>query len=130
MFTMICGFTFTSITILVTRLPDPISIGAQLTILFLMILFDLFLDIFLSLLLEGIRHCRYVPPLTRFVAFRNHLVFLGTSLWGLSVPMMFLFWNLPYLAVAGVIIWALFLSIGTLTAWVPFLKYRKNLHVE
>jgi hypothetical protein len=111
------GFTFASITILITQLPDPSQILIQVTLFFLATMFYVF--VFLSFYFIGcILHCvKNVPPDTELLGYKKVVSFLATisfPIWGVSVVLMFLFWNLLYLALASFIvllavdIWSIF----------------------
>lgn len=106
------GFTFASITIIVTQLPDPGQILIQVTLFFLAVILNLFL--FLAFyFLACILHCvENVPPETKLpphLRFVHSLLPISFALWGLAVVMMFLFWNLVYLALASFIMLVVFI---------------------
>jgi drug/metabolite transporter (DMT)-like permease len=119
------GFMFTAYTILITRLPDPSGIIAQLTLYIL----SLFLNIFLFLISQFnvmvITSCRNVPPLTKRTAMTNSLfsisifvaMFIVTSL-------MSLLWNLIYLALVQTVQWILFAEAIRRFILKPFVQYR------
>lgn len=118
-------FIFTSITILLTQLPDPHSISSKLVLLFLASLLDLTQFAGGWLITEDILYCKKVPPATRQIA--NRLLFLIFIMSSFSVVLMFLLWNLIYLSLAAAIVWALFIIAFFIFIWKPFLEYRKTL---
>lgn len=64
-YALICGFTFTTITLLVTSFPDPSEIRVQLVLIFLTIVFDLFVYLITWNNTEEMQYCSYLPPYTR-----------------------------------------------------------------
>jgi len=125
---LFCGFTFTSITILMTQLPDPSSILAQFTLFFFAVLFDLFLFSLTWTTISLIQFCEYVPfNMFQHSNIFNWLLFSLFGVWGLAVVLMFLLWNLFYLALASGIVWTLLVITGFILLWKPFQEfYRKT----
>lgn len=111
MLSLFSGFTFSTITILLNQLPDPGSLTSQLTLLFLVVLFDLclFLLAWQTAIVVATYNAHNVsnPParanweLTIF----NLLLMIVFFLWGWSVVLMFLLWNLYYLALVAGVLW-------------------------
>jgi hypothetical protein len=101
------GFTFTVVAILLTSLPNPQALQSQLTLLFLTAVFYLTLFIAFFFL---VRVTFYVemPPLRRSSGLVNLLVFLAFLLIGLTFPLLFLLWDLTFLATISVLIWLIF----------------------
>ncbi len=109
MLSLFSGFMFTAYTILITRLPDPSGIIAQLTLYIL----SLFLNIFLFLIswfnFMVITSCRNIPPLTKRTALTNLLFYISIFVAMVIVTsLMSLLWNLTYLALVQTIQWILF----------------------
>ena len=123
---LIMGFTFTAITLLLTRLDNPSSLGSQLMLLLLVILFYLNAFIVEHLGVETLYYCKRVPPRTRKIAVRTALMLLSTALFGLAIPFMFLLFDLVYLSVVAVIIWLF--SVFAHWAFIskPLNEYRRK----
>ena len=110
--TFLAGFTFTVISIFLNQLPDPTSSLSQITLFLLTLLFEFFLfltawqmTIIISCAPPRIVAAAYGRVFRREVATFSMLMFIGLSLLGMSVMLMFLLWNLIYLAIASSIVW-------------------------
>ena len=108
MLSLFSGFTFTAIAIFLPQLPDPSSLISQLTLLFLVVLFDfcVFLLAWQTVIVVGMYKIRNAPARAKWelVVF-NLLFFIFFILWGWSVVLMFLLWNLYYLALVSGVLW-------------------------
>jgi len=108
MLSLFSGFTFSTITILLYQLPDPNSLISQLTLLFLVVLFDLclFLLAWQTVIVVGTYNVRNPPARAKWelVVF-NLLLMIVFILWGWSVVLMFLLRNLYYLALVSGVLW-------------------------
>ena len=108
MLSLFSGFTFTAIVILPNQLPDPSSLISQLTLLFLVVLFDfcVFLLAWQTVIVVGTYKIRNAPARAKWelVVF-NLLLFIFFILWGWSVVLIFLLWNLYYLALVSGVLW-------------------------
>lgn len=108
-YSLFAGFTFTAITILITRVPDPSAWQSQVMLFFLAALFYLLV----SSLFDNqslINYCvKFAPKLPQDVLKsadrRGWLIWL---MLGSSVCLLFLLWNLLYLASATGIVFTLF----------------------
>jgi hypothetical protein len=112
----LAGFTFTVISIFLNQLPDPTSSLSQITLFLLTLLFEffLFLSVWQMTIIIGcapdrIVYAAYGHVFKREVATFSMLMFLGLSLLGMSVMLMFMLWNLLYLALASSVVWILFI---------------------
>jgi hypothetical protein len=108
---LITGFTFTTITLLLNQLTGQNSLLAQLTLAFLTIIFNVFLFLlqWQMIILIGAYYLRNPPP--RYVwdlSVFNVLMVGAFSLWGLSLVLIFLLRNLVYVALLSVVMWTLF----------------------
>jgi hypothetical protein len=130
MYTLICGFTFTTITLLVTLLPDLKEMRVQAALLLLTIEFDLFVYLIAWNNSEGIQYCSYVPPMTRRMNICNALTSFGLDLWGFSIPAMFLLWSLDALALVATVIWIALIPITYFTVSKLFTDYRKRMATQ
>ena len=115
--TFLAGFTFTVLSIFLNQLPDPTSSLSQITLFLLTVLFEFFLflsawqmSIIISCAPARIVHAAYAQVFKREVATFSLLMLLGLILLGMSVILMFLLWNLFYLALASSIVWVLFIT--------------------
>jgi hypothetical protein len=120
------GFTFTVITLLLTRLGDLYSLGSQLMLLFLVILFYLNGFIAEHLGVETLYYCKGVPPQTRKIAVRTVLMFLSYSLFGLAIPFMFLLFDLVLLSVVAGIVWLIARLLDLVIVYKPLWEYRRK----
>lgn len=112
------GFTFTVIGIFLNQLPNVTNILSQITLLFLTFLFELFLFL---LAWQTIIISACAPPRVAHavaghffkteVRTFGQLMMLGYGLWGFSVMLMFLLWNLFFLAIMASAAWILILVI-------------------
>jgi hypothetical protein len=118
---LLAGFTFTTLTILITRLPDPSSIMSQLVLFFIAVLFYLFIFLVGWNANTIIYFCKKVPPKTKQLSTFNLLTLVSYVLLGVTVILMFLLWNLIYLALASGIVWALFIISFYIFVWKPFI---------
>jgi len=118
---LLAGFTFTTITILITRLPDPSSIMSQLVLFFMAVLFFLFIFLVGWNANTIIYFCRNVPPKTKQLSIFTLLTLVSYILLGVTVILMFLLWNLIYLALASGIVWALLIILFFIFILKPFL---------
>ena len=101
------GFTFTVVAILLTSLPNPKALQSQLTLLFLTTVFYLTLFLAFETLVEVTFHVE-MPPLKEHGGMVNALIFLTFLLIGLTFPLLFLVWNLTWLAAISGLIWLMF----------------------
>lgn len=124
--TVLSGFVFTVITLLVTRLERPITLYPQLLLLFLAVIFDLNLFLYYHLLVETIYLCRNIPPQTRRITLRVRLMGLTFTLFGFSVPFMFLLFNLAYLAATSTAAWILVAVAAWVLIYKPLMAFREK----
>ncbi len=123
--TLFSGFSFTAITILITRLQNPSTLEAQFMLFFLMFMLDFFLFLLGYNTAQLIYLCKYVPPLTTGTRVFNTLFYFGFILFEFAVVAMFLIWNLTFLALTAMVMNILFLIASYLLIWKPFQKRRK-----
>ena len=118
--TFLAGFTFTVITLLLTQLPDLSSLALsinflwQFTLFFLTVLFYLMLFIvFYCLVISIILVRDLIPKGTMPTAAKiyNAAYALIWLLIGIPLSLMFLLWNLIYLALAAAIVWVLIITV-------------------
>lgn len=127
---LLCGFTFTSITILLTLLPDPNQVLSQVTLFFLAFMFDLMLFM-LSFAIFYVTFCvKAVPPEAKGRRTIMWLWVLVFSLWGLAIVLMFFLWNLMYLALASGVTYVLFTILDYIYIWKPFIELSKRLRSQ
>ena len=124
--TLISGFAFTAITLLLTRLDQPSALPSQLVLLFLMVLSDLNSRVAQHLGVETLYYCRKVPPQTRKVAVRTALMFLSFVLFGLAITLMFFLFDLVYLSIVAAVIWLFVILADLVFVYRPLLEYRKK----
>lgn len=124
-------FTFTAIVLLLTLLPDPSQTMAQATIFFLTLFFYLCL---VNLYGEQsmIDYCiRYAPPIPRSFKKRGNLMsYMTWILLPTVLVLMFLSWNLTYLALATGISGAFAIVLAYLDVIRPLWKVKKEFYAE
>ncbi len=125
-YALICGFTFTTITLLITMFPNPTETKVQLVLLFLTIIFDVFVFLITWNNTEEIQYCTYVPPINRNMRTLSALTTLGLVLWGFSVPAMFLLWDLNLLAIVTALIWIVGIIASYFTVYKNIQKYYER----
>jgi hypothetical protein len=110
--TFLAGFTFTVLGIFLNQLPDPSAPLSQITLFLLTLLFEffLFLSVWQISIIISCAPARIVGEAYSGV-FRHEtgtfsiLMFIALSVLGMSVMLMFLLWNLLYLAIASCAVW-------------------------
>ncbi|NIQ06632.1 MAG: hypothetical protein GWO20_13160 [Candidatus Korarchaeota archaeon] len=104
MYSFLSGFMFTAITVLITQLPDPNRMMAQFVLFFMAGILDMFILYMGSFYQKVLYFCKKVPPYSEKKTVFNLLsdisVLLGV---GVSTVLLFLLWNLIYLALAQLI---------------------------
>ena len=125
-YALICGFTFTTITLLITTFPNATETRVQLVLLFLTVIFDVFVFLITWHNTEEIQYCSFVPPITRSMRALSALTTIGLVLWGFSVPAMFLLWNLNLLATVATLIWIFGIIVSYFTVYKNIQKYYKR----
>lgn len=110
--TFLAGFTFTVLGIFLNQLPDPSAPLSQITLFLLTLLFEFFLflsvwqiSIIISCAPSRIVYAAYSGVFRRETGTFSILMFVGLSVLGMSVMLMFLLWNLLYLAIASCAVW-------------------------
>ena len=109
MLSLFSGFTFSAITMLLFyQIPDQSSFISQLTLFFLVVLFDLclFLLAWQTIIMIGTWNVHKPPARSKWeLSIFNLLLMIVFILWGWSVVLMFLLRNLHYLALVSCILW-------------------------
>ena len=108
MLSLLSGFTFSAITLLLFYLSDPSSIISQTTLFFLVVLFDLclFLLAWQTIIMIGTWNVNITPSRAKWeLSVFNLLLIMVFILWGWSVVLMFLIRNLLYLSLISGILW-------------------------
>ncbi len=120
------GFIFTSLTLLITLLPDLTSTMSQFTLFFLAALYDLTTFLVGWNSVNVVYFCRNVPPRTKQLSAFNWLLMLSFDLSGLAILLIFLLSGLIYLALASSVVWVLFIVAIFFFTWKPLTEYRKT----
>jgi len=118
------GFALTSLTLLITLLPDPGQMSSQVTLFFVMFMADLLSFVAWWGATDLVFLCRRVPPLTKQLKIFNYLSVSGYAMVGLIPGLMFLAKNLMYLALVSWSVWIVFLIVVYVVCWKPFRTYR------
>ncbi len=129
-FGLACGFMFTAITFLVTQLPDTPDVGRQAALFFLSLVFYVFLSLIVFNSVEEIYHITEVPKLTTGLNIFNWLIYPAMFMWGISISVVFVFVDLPYLAIATGITWAAMFVALSVVLYKPFIQSRRSLSKE
>ena len=126
MYSFLSGFMFTAITVLITQLPDPNNISAQLVLLFMAVMLDIFMFYMGNFYQQVLYFCRNVPAYSGRKSIFNILSDLSVLLGlGVSTVLLFLLCNLIYLALAQLIAWVL-TSVGAYKSiFKPYYEKRK-----
>jgi hypothetical protein len=117
---LLSGFTFSAIGVFLNQMPDPHNLISQTTLLFISFLFDLFLFLLawqlimmVGLAPRGIAYSKIerINKEMRTQGFFNWVMFLGFGLWGYTVVLMFMLWDLTYLAIISGVTWTLIIFL-------------------
>ena len=120
---LFCGFTLTTITLLVTRLPNLSALQSQIALFFLTVLLDFIFLLGWVMTMRTI-YCRYLPlKIIKGSRIFNPLLFVCICMWGIAVVLVFYLWNLIYLALASIATWVLFIIIAYGFLWKQFKEY-------
>lgn len=123
---VLAGFTLTTLTLLITLLPDPSQIRVQITLFILASLFDAYMFFAGWSSFNLIYFCRRVPTLTRQLNILNYVGGLGFSMLGGTIVMIFLLSNLNYLTLASAVVWILYIIATYTLIWKPFRKFSET----
>lgn len=127
MMSLFSGFMFTAYTILITRLPDPTNITAQLALYVLSTFLGIFLFILGYFVTMALYSCRNLPPMTKRTANVNLLFLASTSsAMGIVTTLLSFLWNLIYLASIQIVSWAVLCVAVYLYILKPGQQYRKS----
>jgi hypothetical protein len=122
---LFCGFLFASITILLTTLQNKGGMLAQTAILLLTLIFYFSLYVLLDNLEMAFHYIENIPPMTlKIRPFFNLLLIF--YLFGSSTVVMFLLFDLVYLAAISAIIWAIIVIISINSTAKRFYKQSVN----
>lgn len=124
--TVLAGFTLTTLTLLITLLPDTSQITVQVTLFFLASLFDTFMFLTGWTNVFILYFCRRVPRSTRHL---NVLTRIGSAcfnMMGGAIVMIFFLSNLHYLALASTVVWILYVIAAYTIIWKPFRKFYET----
>jgi len=129
-YALFSGFTFTVIAILLTQLPDVTQVRAQIALFVLTVMLWVFLHELSGAEAAIINCIRVAPPLPEAWKESKVLRLLsGIIPWmllGLSVIILYLLWNLLYLALASAITGALGVIHGYVTITKPLEQLRSS----
>jgi hypothetical protein len=119
------GFLFTSITLLLTLLPNLDEIAPQATLLFLTIIFDLSLFVLIDNLEMPFHYIKTIPMLTLKIRPFFYLMIIF-YLFGAAIVMMFNLFNLIPLAIISGVLWLVIVVISILTTSKRFYTQAKK----
>ena len=123
-YTTIAGIALTSLTLLITLLPDPRQMFAQVTLLFVMFLYELSGFVAGWGAFDLVYLCRQVPPLRRQLKIFNFLSQSAYCLVALIPGLIFLVKNLVYLALVSWFVTIIVVIAMYVVCWKPFRTYR------
>jgi len=122
------GFLSAVFAIVLTQLPDPSALHAQLVLFFFTVLLNLIGFLALAHGVQLIYFCRRIPPFSKRLGALNTLLFLVSILEHGTSTCLFALWNLPLLTIASGILWVMFAIADIVFIIRPVLKYRKTIH--
>lgn len=123
---LLCGFLFSVIALLVSNYPYLNSFQAQIVLLGLTAIFDLSLYTLMDCLVMGIYFCGRIPPTTKHLRSFNFRLMLVFYFFGVATVLLFLLWNLFYLALASAVMWAVVVASSYISIVKPFNQYRSQ----
>ena len=129
-YSVLMGFTFTAIAIVLTLHPEPSQIAVQAILFTLTILLDIF-GLLVYRFAIALAFCVRVVPIfpkawARWGKTYFSLSAVGWTLLGWVVVLMFFLWNLLYLALASGVVTALVDIIGYTTTVKPSSEFLKE----
>lgn len=127
MYSLLSGFMFTAITVLITRLPDPSTPMVQFALFFMAMMLDIFIFYIGNYYQLALSLCENVPPYSGKKSFDNVLsdvsVMLGL---GGSTVLLFSLWNLTFVALAQTVAWILTVLVAFRSYIRPYYAKRKS----
>lgn len=124
---LLSGFTFTAITIILAIFPDPSQVRTQIVLFVLGFLLNVFLLYVVQeeyLLANCVRIAPPLPDAWKRSWSYVYFELIGWTLLSMSVALMFWFlWNLIYLAIVSVIVTTLFIIYAYLTVIKPLHEF-------
>jgi hypothetical protein len=123
---LLAGFAFTTPTLLITLLPDPIQTLAQVILFCLAVLFDLYLFLVGWNSFTLVYLCKKVPPSTRQFRIFNYLSLFAYCAFGAMAVLIFLVSKLIYLTLASGVAWIIFIIATYLMLWRPFRRFPET----
>jgi hypothetical protein len=115
MLSLLSGFAFTAITLLLKELPDPRSTMSNIALLFLTIIFDLLLFLlgWQIYIVIGLYDVHEPPPHSRWeLSAFNGILLLVFYMWGLSPALIYLIFSLHTLAMVSGVVWAVLVIVS------------------
>jgi hypothetical protein len=123
---LFAAFTFTVITLLMTQLPDPSLPFAQVILLFLAFIFDFLIFIIGWSTWLVLYFSMWVPPMTRPARAGTVAAHILYQLFSIVVILMFLLWDLEWLALAAFLMWCIFLGLTYVFIYRPLTRFRET----
>ena len=123
---LFAGFDFTVVTLLLSRLPDPSTVLAQITLYAMSVLF--YVLVFL-VGWSGMLHiylCRRVPPMTPQLGAFAVMAFGAHVLICVPLILMFFLWHLPVLASVTLLTWMGFAIASVVYIWRPLTRFTQT----
>lgn len=124
---LLTGFTFTVITFLLIGLKDVSSTATQTTLFYLTILFYLFMFMIGWNSTRVLQLCSKIPKESKGVNLFNISLYLVYILFPLSLTFLFHQWNLTYLVLGSLSIWATYSILVWFFIMKPLRKWRNEL---
>jgi hypothetical protein len=123
---LLCGFLFSVIAMLVSNIQNFNWFHVQIVLLVLTAAFDLSLYNLMDCLVRGIYFCRQVPRLTKHLHSFNLRLLLMFYFFGATTVFLFLLSSLIYLALSSAIMWGVVVVFSYSNIVNPFNKYRNQ----
>ena len=123
---LFAGFDFTVLTLLLTRLPDPSTVPAQITLYAMAVLFLILIYLvgWTGMLLMYL--WRRIPPMTPRMRASAVLVFGAHLSVCAPVFLMFFLWQMTVLASVTLLTWIAFAIASYVHIWRPLTRFKQT----
>ncbi len=122
---LIGGFTFTSMTVLVTSLGDTRTHAlSQIVLLFATVILDLLVFLILLNTTTIFRYVQKIPPRAAVNLF-TVLMVCAIGLWGYLMPLILLLFKVTPAGYIATAVWTMVVLIGIVMIYGPFEKRRR-----
>ena len=123
---LLSGFLFSAIAVLVSIFPSLNSFQAQIVLLGLTGAFDLALYTLMDCIVMDSYYVRKLPPFTKHLRSFNLRLMLMFYVFGAMTVFLFVLWNLFYLTLVSGVMWGIVVGVSYFSIVKPFSKYRNQ----